>query len=351
MNFETKIVFYSIVLFFMIAGVLFSLNGNFLLRFSREHNGIQNIHKGFVPRIGGFCIFLISFFYYLDNNNFSYITTIYTLSIPLIIVTLSEDNFHNISPFLRLIIISLTCLLILLIEQITLPVPDLPLLTYLFEYKFFNIIFLTFCMVILINGLNIIDGTNGLMVFTSIAQLCSIVFLAFLVEDYEIIKFIFPFICFLITFLMFNFPLGKIFAGDTGAYFIGIFVAISIIIFFGRHNELNTWNAALILFYPVFEVGFSFFRKLNNKHSPFLPDPNHVHLKMFFFLDNKLKNKFYANNITTIALIPLWLLPAIFLFFSHRNLVYIFISLFLMIFIYLIYYWFLPNKKEKVKKL
>ena len=50
---------------------------------------------------------------------------------------------------------------------------------------------------------------------------------------------------------------------------------------------MPSWSAAVILFYPTFEVVFSYFRKIKNKKSPLLPDKHHLHLLIFQILKSE----------------------------------------------------------------
>ena len=77
---------------------------------------------------------------------------------------------------------------------------------------------------VVINGNNLIDGVNGNMALTNIIQLSVLTFFALAVNDSYISEVYLILIIPLVIFLIFNFPFGKVFSGDTGAYFYGFSV-------------------------------------------------------------------------------------------------------------------------------
>ena len=97
--------------------------------------------------------------------------------------------------------------------------------------------------------------------------------------------------------------------GDSGAYLMALLMGVWAIVFFANHDSISSWNAGLILFYPIIEVAYSFVRKLSQKKSPFYPDREHLHLKVYDILNTALNKPRLANNLTTIFLAVFWLTP------------------------------------------
>ena len=62
-------------------------------------------------------------------------------------------------------------------------------------------------------------------------------------------------------FLLVNFPRGKLFLGDGGAYFLGFWVAEGAILLLVRNTSVNAWQVLSICAYPVIEVMFSMYRR------------------------------------------------------------------------------------------
>jgi UDP-N-acetylmuramyl pentapeptide phosphotransferase/UDP-N-acetylglucosamine-1-phosphate transferase len=53
-------------------------------------------------------------------------------------------------------------------------------------------------------------------------------------------------------FLIWNYPVGLIFLGDGGAYFIGFMLGELALLLVMRNPQVSTWYAALLLIYPTF---------------------------------------------------------------------------------------------------
>ena len=344
--------FYEIILIqisLSIIAIFWWRKGNLWKKLSSEYEGVQKIHIGIVPRVGGLLIYISLINFYINSNNvdqYFFLFAINVCVLPLILISSLEDFFHNVRPIFRFFSILISAFLLITYTKIELPSIDLPFINFFLQIDFIKYFFFILCIAALSNGMNIIDGTNGLLGFTALSQIFSIIFLASYVDDQNILLLCIAFLLPLITFLIFNFPFGKIFAGDTGAYFIGFFIGFIVILFFGRNPDLNSWNAVLILFYPIFEVIFSFFRKIHFKKSPFEPDSFHLHLKIFFYLEQKVKSKKIANNLTTIALSCIWILPTLILPFVYLNTITIFFGLLILSFLYLAMYLFIPSKKN-----
>ena len=259
--------------------------------------------------------------------------------IPLIIISLSEDLFQNIAPKFRFFVIIFTSLFFLYFSNISLPIVDIPILNSILQNNLLNIIFLSICISILANGMNMIDGTNGLLILVCISQLISISLLASNIEAWEILDVSIPMISTMVILLLFNFPFGKIFSGDLGAYFFGFFIGYLTIYFFGKYNNLLSWNAVLILFYPVFEVLFTYIRRIKNNLSPFQADFLHLHSLIFAKLNKKLRSKPNdANYLSTLILIPFIFLPTLLILNVFEILSLIIIAIIVMTILYLLYY-------------
>ena len=74
-----------------------------------------------------------------------------------------------------------------------------------------------------------------------------------------------------------NFPFGKIFLGDAGAYFLGALIPVGLIKY-TFDNDFSPWFVLAILIYPVTEVMVSIARKvLIRGRSALEPDGLHFH--------------------------------------------------------------------------
>ena len=341
----------SVFIILLITSLLLNLSllkwGHLLVFKGIKSNQIQDIHKGFVSRLGGLVIFLCSGFYLLIN--FSEHRIFLSLSIFIIFPALIEDLGLTIKPLIRLFL-TLSGSFLIIINIDLLPQFEFGYLNLIFNNHIFQITFFTLAMTTVINGQNIIDGTNGLSALTSMTIFASLWYTGFILEDHSLMTICANIIILLTSFLLLNYPFGKIFLGDTGSYFLGLLAAYLTIQTFAKYPELPSWSAVIILFYPTLEVVFSYFRKLANHKSPFMPDNMHLHLKIYYLLskDNpkrKLFNALVAPFLSIIWLTPLTLLP---LSFSMPHLSII--VLIVLIIIYLFFYFAIPSPIPTQKK-
>ena len=329
--------------FLFVALILISKNMIIL-----EKNNIQKIHKGQSIRLGGIVFvlmyLLISLIKYNTINNFLIITTL--VAVPIIFFTLIEDLYQNVIPVLRLIIILFSSLIMCSFGIKNLPMIDVPIIDQFINLPFVNICFYAICLTAFINGVNFIDGTNGLASFSLLASLLSLLFLALVFKDVEIATLIIYIIAILISFLVFNYPFGKIFLGDLGAYLLGWTVGSLTIYFMSRNQDVLNWCALIILSYPTIEVLFSFFRKVIHGNDPTSPDRNHLHLKLFFTLNKRIKNIVTANSLVVPFLASIWLTPLVLIPWIYGNKILIILSVVLQVIIYFSFYLVIPKENN-----
>ena len=171
------------------------------------------------------------------------------------IVTVKEDLYHNVGFKTRLVALIISSFLLLSLGLESFPVVNhIPLISNLFQYPLFSFCFFMLCLVALANGCNFIDGMNGLFGFYMLGGLMSCLQLTYIVNDQLMAQYILLYAVFIILFLLLNFPLGKLFIGDSGAYLIALLSGVWVIVFFANHDFISSWNAGLILFYPIIEV-------------------------------------------------------------------------------------------------
>lgn len=335
--------FYIIIIFSifsMLLNYFFIKSSNYFTR--KEISQIQNVHEGKVSRLGGIGVILSSIFYSIISDFDQLLFTI-IISLIFIVPAIIDDLHFKINPYIRLLLILLSSFIIIINFNI-LPQFDFGSLNLILNNHFFQIIFFTLALACVINGQNIIDGTNGLSALTSLSIFSSITFLSHTVGDIELFYFSLFVSSLIVSFLLFNYPFGKIFLGDSGSYFLGFISGYLIIKIFSENADIPTWIAVIILFYPTLEVVFSYLRKIFSKTSPFYPDNKHLHLKIYFLLNsnNQISPKL-ANALVAPFLTIIWLLPLVIIPFLLKFPQYSFISMFFEIGVYIFIYYSIPN--------
>jgi UDP-N-acetylmuramyl pentapeptide phosphotransferase/UDP-N-acetylglucosamine-1-phosphate transferase len=113
-------------------------------------------------------------------------------------------------------------------------------------------------------------------------------------------------------FLIVNFPGGRIFLGDGGAYLVGLVLAVLSVLIVQRNSEVSPWFPLVLLAFPIWETIFSMYRRVLRGHSPGHADALHLHTLVY---RRVARWKGYgarpADYVTrnSIASLVLWVLP------------------------------------------
>ena len=152
--------------------------------------------------------------------------------------------------------------------------------------------FVSFCILIVINGSNFLDGLNTLNIGYYLLVCSTIYLLEFnneiVLNEVVITKFL---VLFLFVFL-FNL-LNQFYLGDAGSYLLGFLFSIFLIYLYNLNSNLSPFFIILLLWYPCYETLFSMIRKKIFNKSMMHPDTNHLHQLIFFFVKKKFKIRYY----------------------------------------------------------
>ena len=235
---------------------------NFLI-YKPDMNHKENF-KNKIFNTGG-CIFL---FYYLSIQFLQFqINEFYNLLFFILIFTIGLfSDIKNINANFRLIIISLFSIIYVVYTKSFIIDLKFDILNNLFlNYEIIAILFTSVCIVILINGINFIDGVHGMVLLYSIIVLSLLNYFIFFILSLNTLPesglILIPIISVL---LIFNLK-EKIFFGDAGSYLIGAILGVLIIKITNTHGYSYPYFYANLLIYPAFEVFFSIFRKMFQK--------------------------------------------------------------------------------------
>ncbi len=214
---------------------------------------------------------------------------------------------------------------------------------------FISCLFTSFCLIILINGTNFIDGVNGLV----ISYYTIILFILFRLNLWDNIYLsaddllvLFTVLIFLVVLNFYN----KLFLGDSGSYLISFIFGFLLISVFKTNQLISPYFIAVLLWYPAFEILFSIFRKLFFNKSPVKPDNNHFHHLLFYFIKKKFNFKnSISNNLSSLIIV---VYNFVIFNFASLNIFYTYFQISIIFFnvtIYLLIYIFLINYRGKIK--
>ena len=165
-----------------------------------------------------------------------------------------------------------------------------------------SFIFTSFCLMVLINGSNFIDGLNGLflgyfLIVLLILQKINLFPLFFF--DKNDASLLTSIIFFTLILNFFN----QLFSGDNGSYSLSFLLGFILIKIYNLNSYISPYFIILLLWYPCFENLFSIIRKTLNKKNPLMPDNEHLHHFLFIIIKRKFNiNQLLANNLSSILI-------------------------------------------------
>lgn len=258
--------------------------------------GVQKFHTAPTPRIAGIALVVGVLAGYAFSSHSpaaaekrQILSAILMAGMPAFIFGLLEDITKKVSVKTRLLATMASGLLGWGITGVSLTSVDIWGVDWLLGFTAVSVLFTAFAVGGVANAINIIDGFNGLTAGVALIMLAAFGLIAREVGDIPL-----AFACLIIAgavlgFFLVNWPFGKIFLGDGGAYFLGFTLAWIAILLPQRNAQVSPWASLLICSYPIIEVGFSFVRKsLREGYHPSQPDGVHLHM---------LANKRWARKI------------------------------------------------------
>ena len=246
-------------------------------------------NKAQVPLSGGLIFIFLVFFSNLSIDYFFFIFVIFLLGF------LSDLNILTSARVKILVQLAIVLLYIIFssnyINSIRINFYD-----EIYNFLSFKMIFTLFCLLILINGSNFIDGINTLSLGYFLIVIVNLIFLSNKINiQIDNIQLVFSGLLVLYLFNLFE----KLYLGDGGIYSLSFFIGIYLIIISNNNSIISPYYFALLLWYPAFENLFSILRRFFYRKSYFNPDNSHLHQILFLFLTFKFTIfiKFFLINI------------------------------------------------------
>jgi len=290
------IFFYIYSLLIILLSFIFKNKGIFLNYSGDIHQSFSN--KKDVPLAGGLFILIPIVFFLNDILINCFIISIY-------LVGFFSDRKVLVSPKKRFLIQCILIILFVLIYDFRINSSRIELFDIILNNKVFAILFSSFCLLILINGSNFIDGLNGLLISYAIIIIFMLSKLNLIDNSLISDQFISQMILTLLILLLLN-VFNVLMLGDSGAYLLGFFIGILIISSHINNPDISPYFFISMIWYPCFENLFSILRKLNREFSPLKPDSKHLHQLVFFFLSKKFNMKLIVSNNFSSAIIILF---------------------------------------------
>ncbi|NTW52167.1 MAG: glycosyl transferase [Chlorobiaceae bacterium] len=253
-----------------------SLHGRFSLD---NHEGVQKFHTVPTPRIGGIALFasLVVASLLSGSATGGLLGLMIIAGLPAFISGIIEDLTKRVGVRERLLATICSGLLAIFITGYKLDYINVPGFDTMLAYAPCAIAFTAFAVGGVANAINIIDGFNGLA--GGVLMICfgTMGLIAFQVGDMQIVN-----ICLISTvcvagFMLLNFPFGKIFMGDGGAYFMGFMVAWIAVMLPMRNPQVSPWAPIVACAYPIIETIVSMIRRSWQRTGTGKADSAHLH--------------------------------------------------------------------------
>jgi UDP-N-acetylmuramyl pentapeptide phosphotransferase/UDP-N-acetylglucosamine-1-phosphate transferase len=305
-------------------------------RFSHDltATGPQKFHTAPTPRIGGAAIaaalagavVALDAFDWVDDVSAYGLTMLALAAMPAFAGGFGEDITKKVSVMGRLMFTFTAAVFASLLVGATLDRLDMPGLDMLLLWPVFAIAFTAFAVGGIANSINIIDGYNGLAGGYSVIVLAALAWVASQAGDPVVLAASLAMLGALLGFLVFNYPSGRIFMGDGGAYLLGFWLGELSVLLVVRNPDVSPWFPLLLLAYPVVETLFSIYRKVFLRgHSAGRPDGLHLHMLIYkrlarIGMASKARKNRLRRNSTVAPYIwvgtTLYIVPALLLWHS-----------------------------------
>ena len=321
-----KLLFYSL---FFIISICFSVLINFLiLRFSRNlgMRNVKNNQFGGVrwgstskPSVGGFSfyiVFLISISVLgaipvEEQGNYKQLIGLLAACSVGFLLGLADDAY-NTNPLMKFIG-QFTCANLLVATGFQIQATTLPEINYI----------ITVLWVIgLMNSINMLDNMDAITTSVSASIIIGAIVLIFLNGETSNVYLVIllGILGALIGFLFFNWHPSRIYMGDTGSQFLGVFLAAISILFFWNYREsysgfieIRQFLIPMLLFIiPLIDTTTVVIRRLARRQSPFVGGKDHITHQLAYL---GLPDQWVAIVLALISVCSIFLV-----IFIHRNL-------------------------------
>ena len=247
---------------------------------SGPKESIQKVHLGTVPRIGGIALLCGLWFSILAIGpvHLNPLIMASTIAASIIFaVGFAEDITGSLRVSWRLALTFIPCAMLAYQSHIFISHLGWGPVDALLSIGLVSIAFTAFALTGVTHAINLIDGLNGLATYTCLWILGAYIGLGYLYDDHLILQICLLLLAPTLGFLVFNWPWGKCFLGDGGAYFLGFFIAWIGVLLVERHPAISPFAPLLICGYPIIEALYSMLRRSLEGVSSGSPDSKHLH--------------------------------------------------------------------------
>lgn len=286
-----------------------------LMRERDDAGAVQSSHTGDPLRLGGVPILVgmsLGAVLLSGKSDGSYTLRLLASALPVFLAGLSEDMGYRVSPAGRLLAAIIAAGIAVAALGLWVPRTDLPLLDAALAVPAVAIAVTILFAGGFCHALNLIDGMNGLAAVVIVSAAVGLSLIAGGAGLDQIAALAALLAAGTLGFAVFNWPAGRLFLGDAGAYTIGhllIWLAISIAALVA---DVAIAALLLVLFWPLADVAHTIARRLLARQPVHRPDRMHLHQKIRRGLEIILlgeDRRGVSNPLTTVILAPMIVAP------------------------------------------
>ena len=308
--------------------------------------GPQKVHDHPTSRVGGVGIFLalVIACFVSPNAMSTLLWPMVIASLPAFAAGLTEDLIKTVKPFYRLLATMVSGVAAWWLTGYSLTHLEISGAYSILVYLPVSVAFTAFAVAGVAHSINMIDGFNGLASGTIMLLFIALGLIAHNAGDLQLAQLCLTITVVMIGFFVFNFPFGKIFLGDGGAYLVGFLLAWVAVMLPMRNPQISVWAPLLVCAYPLNEALFTMGRRFFSNVSLGTADSKHLHslikIKIvstyFGHLQKKMRNSLvapfcwlYAVLVSAVAvwqynntniLIAVWVISFIIYIFLYIHL-------------------------------
>lgn len=260
----------------------------------------RKVHTTPIPRLGGLSIaagFLLGYLLFCEPSTLMISVLIGGF---ILIITGMVDDINPIPAKIKFIFQFLAVLVVVLYGNIN--ISKLTVLGYVIDFNWFTIPLTILFLLACINGINFIDGLDGLSSGISAIYFLTVGIISLMMGRtgiYYTISLIM--LGCTLGFLIHNFNPADIFAGDSGTMFMGYIIGVVALLGYKTVVLTSLVIPLLILAIPFLDIAFAILRRKLKGESMAKPDKSHIHHQLL---------KRTSSQKTTVLLI--YLIQALF---------------------------------------
>jgi UDP-N-acetylmuramyl pentapeptide phosphotransferase/UDP-N-acetylglucosamine-1-phosphate transferase len=268
----------GLVSFVLSALVVLTTRWHGVLSLDASH-GVQKLHDHPTPRVGGLpmVLGLIAAVAVSPAELRDKLWPWLLASSPAFAFGLAEDLTKRVGVLARLLATMASGVLAWAITGYAITSVNVWGLDYVLQFTAVAVVFTAFAVGGVANAINIIDGLNGLASSMVLWALLGIAALAASLGDTVLAGTCLIIAACVLGFFVVNWPLGKLFLGDGGSYFLGFSLAWACVLLVERHTQVSAFAALLLCIHPITEVLYSVYRRRVRHQHPGHPDRLHFH--------------------------------------------------------------------------